>query len=336
MFFQQQSTARFSIHPSTQHNTTSTGNIQSETSLIHIIKTCTPRTPANNSRNKSTQHQSSFTMAKKRTTDATAGGSPTENPYSDRPSPSPSKKKYTKRSPNSVQNAPAGGDDPNRVLISVTKTMSDDMLLTITKRNNAVPYVYPVVDHINRNPDLKRNMLHIEDIRYRVSPTDPTEHYMIRSANGFSRRFYICVGTTDSNSAQLNNAVNRRAWAEQFVTFYNHPATQRRFTYPNHAVFAGDITPERDEDLPQMSQFLTIKDTMEIIRLLLSDNPNQLMETADILNNDDIMNDYYAPNHRQLAREEFGNAANGANNNQGGQDGAANEYGDMEPFQFQR
>ena len=247
---------------------------------------------------------------------------------------SPQKKSYVKKSTATPSPRPGGNGDPNKVLVVVSKTKSDDMIMLLEKANGGIPYVWNAINYLNQNPHVRNDLLHIVGIKNKVSGVDPNLHYQVIAANGFSRKLFVLVGSTDSDSAHLNTTANRRRWADAFIAFYNHPNTQRQFAFPNPAVFSADITPQNEANSPPLSQFLTIRDTMEMIQTIISQNPGELEPIGDVLENEDAMNDYYSPEHKTLARELFHSHLNHVPGNPDARFQQDADYADIQPFQF--
>jgi len=94
-----------------------------------------------------------------------------------------------------------------------------------------------------------------------------------------------------------NTAANRELWAKGICNLNNSPAIQRAYRYGNNNTlsFAADVTPVAGP-LPFLSQFLTIRETMEAIKIAYKDPvTNVLAAEEDIIDNLDILKLYYSP-----------------------------------------
>ena len=217
------------------------------------------------------------------------------------------------------------------------------MILTIEKNGNA-PFAYPTINYLNTNRQFSKDILHIDQCHNRVDPANPQAHLEQVSNTGYTKRFPVLVNIVDDDHANLNNASNRRNFAETFVHFFNHPETQRAYTYPSLAQFAGDLTPQNEANSPHLSEYLTIRDTMEVMREALAGSDEvmagSLPSIGDVMDVEGIMEDYYSPRVLEQAQNVFapfrshvsGGQAALAQVNQGG--APEPDYGDFHGFRY--
>jgi hypothetical protein len=194
----------------------------------------------------------------------------------------------------------------NECLVFVTKTRSNDMIMLLERSNGDPPFVFLTVNELRRQEDFRRNVLRIHQMWDKVSHNNPNETEVVL-VSGRERRFVVFVHIFEAGTDHLNNPVNRRLWADTFVHYFNHPDNRSLYTFPMTARFAGDLTPNDESTSPHMSRYLTIRDTMHVMQEALG---HQDMNGIDlpigyVLENEDAMNDYYAPEHLPLARQEF-------------------------------
>lgn len=210
----------------------------------------------------------------------------------------------------------------NNVLVYVAKTKSGDMVMYLEKANDTAPFVYLTVNYMKQHMPFTRETLNIHHVMERADPSDPQRYrtQVVTSGNGTNeRRWQVFVHIYASGQEGLNTAENRRRWAETFVSFFNHPANQSKYSYPSEARFAGDVTPQDETNAPELSTYLTIRDTMIILQDVLrgaEDGNDDKASVRTCLENDAAMRDYYKPEHLDPARAYFARYAQAGGNDE--------------------
>ena len=194
----------------------------------------------------------------------------------------------------------------NDCLVTVTKTQSNDMVMLLERSNGDPPFVFLTVNELRRQEDFRRDILRINQMWDKVSHSNPNETEVVM-VNGRERRFIVLVHIFEPGNDHLNNPVNRRLWADTFVHYFNHPDNRSLYSFPMTARFAGDLTPSDESTSPHMSRYLTIRDTMHVMQEALrgQDMNGNDLAIGYVLENEEAMNDYYAPEHLPLAMQEF-------------------------------
>ena len=143
---------------------------------------------------------------------------------------------------------------------------------------------------MQNNPEFARTTLKIDKITFLRSPSDPNRHMEIQAKGGHMRRIITLVKTMSGHNFHRNNAHNRKLWAQHIISFWNHPNTQRMFKYPEPLSFGSDITPMDETRSLPMSEYLTIRDTMDYIVQSYS----KFKSIADVLRDERYLPYYYS------------------------------------------
>jgi len=205
----------------------------------------------------------------------------------------------------------------------------------LIEKNGSAPFLHPTISYLNTHEDFRKSMLSIHQMHSRVSPTDPHSFREEPSSNQrFNRRFPVFVNIIDEENIPNNTPKNRAAWATTFEHFYNHESTQRAYTYPEEAHYAGDLTPQNEAEAPHLSHFLTIQDTMEVMREAHAGDvePGQLPPIGDMLDDEDAMTTYYGPTAMVVALQHFASYRNHIPGGRQGPHPAPNEPHDDEDY----
>lgn len=209
----------------------------------------------------------------------------------------------------------------NGVLVFVAKTKSGDMVMYLEKANDTAPFVYLTVDYMMKHMPFTRDTLNVHYVMGRVDPHDPQRYrtqFVPTNSGSYERRWSVFVHICAGGQESVNTAANRRRWAETFISFFNHPANQSKYTYPSDARFAGDVTPQDETNAPELSTYLTLRDTMFVLQVALRETEDGSDDKASIrscLANGAAMRDYYRPEHLDPARTYFARFAYQAGNN---------------------
>ena len=212
----------------------------------------------------------------------------------------------------------------------VTTTMPGDMVGLMEKANGQPPFVFPSMGYLNDNPEFRCRTLCINQIHARVHPTDPLVYKEVATGSKESQRmrtYPVFVYIVPENMVKYNNPKNRAKWAQGLVEFFNHPKQMSLYTYKSHTMFAGDLSPQVESNAPPLSDFLTIDDTMTVLREVNSPTETPC-SIADVIAEPEAMKLYYGPETLEIANRMFAGHRNQAPANEGG--GEALE--DLPPF----
>ena len=137
----------------------------------------------------------------------------------------------------------------------------------------------------------------------------PDTHTSYRSEitkTGFDARYLCFVHTLPEDKADKNNVANREKWAKNIIKLNNCPKIQNNYQYGASPLsYKGDVTPSNEDQLPPLSEFLTIRDTMEVIRIAFTTKDKEKPEIKDLLEDDNILSLYYSQELIPKLREYF-------------------------------
>ena len=254
-----------------------------------------------------------------------------------------SPRKFTKRG---ISNSPCSlksGSSTSVLEVYVLKTRSDDMIARIERSNGTPPYLVPTIHYVNGNVAFSRETLHVDVVKNRVATDNPDEHMNSPSQTGYLRTFPLMIYIVPETLRDQNTPANRIKWGQHLVNFLNHRANQSKYTYPMEARFGGDITPQDESQAPYMSDYLTTRDTMDVMRDALSSTPGQAPSIGDVLDMPEAMAVYYSPaalNHAQDFFQAYRNHIPGrvhadTNSAAGGNDNTEHDnFSDLGTFQM--
>ncbi len=118
------------------------------------------------------------------------------------------------------------------------------------------------------------------------------------------------------NQQQQNTQANRELWANNNIAFWNHPNYQRMCKYPEPLSYGGDITPQDETRAQPLSQWLTIRDTMDYI---VQSYPS-FNTISDVLQNQQYLPWYYSAALTPFVLTHFAPLNQANANGQPGQD----------------
>jgi len=103
-----------------------------------------------------------------------------------------------------------------------------------------------------------------------------------------------------------NTPATRKAWGKRLLLLNNHARIQQDYQFGGNSMeFGGDITPNKEAEIPPLSRFLTLTDTLLVLSHAFPKEDDTSCRYEDILGQDDILNDYYQPAEIPLIREHF-------------------------------
>ena len=211
----------------------------------------------------------------------------------------------------------------------VTTTKACDMVAFWEKKNGLPPFGFPSMKYLGDHPEFRCRTLCVNQVHSRVNPTDPLAYKEVATGSGDNqciRTYPVFVYIVPENLVQYNNPRNRAKWAQGLVDFLNHPKQLELYVYKSHTVYAGDLSPQVEDNAPHLSDFLTIDDTMEVLREVNS--PTEVpCSIADVLAEPEAMKLYYSPAVLDAANRMFAGHTNEPAANAGG-DGLE----DLPPF----
>jgi hypothetical protein len=186
----------------------------------------------------------------------------------------------------------------------VWKTKNNSMMGKFVK-NGAPVYDIPFSQYIKDNPGFAINILKIDRLSTLRDRHNPLTAHEVPSKNGaYMRRTLVLIKTV--NVATVNTPANRRRWADNIVNFWNHPDTQRNFKYPEVMSFGADITPQDETTAAHMSDFLTLRDTMDY---MIHTFPC-FSTIADVLQAPQCLRHFFSPSLMPLVLSHFRPFAN--------------------------
>lgn len=277
------------------------------------------------------------------TTRAGAGGTVAGGSSPDSQQKMPPVKSYKKTKPSNSpsKNQPAVRRNGNVVLVYTSKTKSNDMIMTLEKSNHTPPFLYHTLHYFETHPKILSDTLKIHHVMRQADPVEPNHYRIHRTENGNERFWNVFVHIFPAGREAQNTAATRREWANTFVHFFNHPNHVNRYTFPVEAVYAGDLTPQDENEALPLSHYLTIRDTMTVLRGVLYDsedantqehhNFDGLATVQTCFANNEAMNDYYKAPHIPLARAFYATQLGGAG---GEQEEEADAFRGLQAFNY--
>jgi len=140
-------------------------------------------------------------------------------------------------------------------------------------------------------------------------PDDPTRYRQDAPKPGwpgFTPRYVCFVSIVPENKANKNNEANRKKWADKLVALNNCPKLQGMSKYECTLAYKADLTPVGDTEPPPLSQFLTLRDTMEVIRIAYKTPDGEMPSIEDLLADESILDMYYSRDLIPKVRHYFG------------------------------
>lgn len=243
------------------------------------------------------------TMAQtKRSGDQSEKKSPTKAPVK-----SPIHKEYKKLPP--VERGQQG-TSYNVVKVYIIWFKSNEFAIFLEKTNSdEPPYLIPITKNLYRDPAFFRNNFHINNIYHKRHPSDPNAYLEVppgpTSKRTTGSKQTVFLGMLSNEEAPRFDATKRRQLMDTFIFYINHQDTRVQFQYPITAEVGADLTPEDLNNRCPLSDYLTISDTMEVMRKVGGSVVGQMASIGDILDNREMMEDYYGEDVIEKVREQY-------------------------------
>lgn len=251
----------------------------------------------------------------------------------------PSKFVKSVSAPPSIKQAPVAPSSPAAIpsgnTITTCKLKSND-IIGITRSNTGNhAYLNPLFNFLRAEEDDAQIRYSIHYMGFERHPDDATNFRADTSKGNFSPRYLCFVSVVPEQKAHKNNVINRQRWAENIVKLNNAPRLQNEYRYgANPLYYKGDVTPLDDTALPPLSDFLTLRDTMEVIRIAYKTTAGEKPSIEDMLTDNSILAMYYSQDLIPKVRKLFGtDEDNGKSAHDDTQPDLGGVY--IEPFDFE-
>ncbi|CAB9509763.1 hypothetical protein SEMRO_404_G135920.1 [Seminavis robusta] len=186
--------------------------------------------------------------------------------------------------------------------VSSAKARNHDMIMQLDK-NGKAPFFTPAEQYLKQHGEYCQRVLKIDSIYSLRDPDNPFEHYGEVSQTGYTRRIPVFVHAIPGKDAfRLNNHDNRQKWCNNFCKFWNAHETQGLFKYAETCRYSGDLTPQDETQAAPLSNWLTVRDTMDYI---LSVHSNQFKTISDVLRSPACLRVYFSDDLLPRIREHF-------------------------------
>ena len=162
--------------------------------------------------------------------------------------------------------------------------------------DNSTPcFVNHIVRYLKDNPGWARNKLDVDLIKIRRDPLDENKNWEIfienpRSSRPSTKRlFTIFIHIPDDINE--DGTLFRKRWGDKFVRLHNNDQFMKLlYAGNNKAYYAGDLTPTSGPK-PYLSELLTIKSTLEVMKYAWSD-----VSIKDLLTTNKYLVYFFPPN----------------------------------------
>ena len=217
----------------------------------------------------------------------------------------------------------------NKIFSVAIFGMMEVVLLFTDSTGEKGGWLYPLFEFIDLadNKKLKYKDLMCHWHGFLRSKTDPKKfHEDKATSTGFKVRHRVVVVSLTEEQAKNNKQHQRKRLAEGFCVINNSSKVQINY-YKNRPgitkerdllEYAGDLTPSDTDQLPKLSNYLTIGDTMDYICLSHSNETDGSNLTCfDVVANDDLLQQYYTadliPKVKDIYREDSSTQSNNFN-----------------------
>jgi hypothetical protein len=226
---------------------------------------------------------------------------------------------------------------PSGNTIATCKLKSND-IIGITRSNiGNHAFLNPLFNYLRTEENEAKDRFSVQYMGFERHPDDTTNYRADTTKGGFTPRYLCLVCIVPEEKAHKNNVVNRQKWAEKIIKLNNCPRLQSDYRFGNNSLYyRGDVTPTNDTALPPLSDFLTLRDTMEVIRIAYKTTTGEKPSIEDILTDDSILGKYYSQELIPRVLTLFGTGAD-HNNQHNAQDSGHPDLGGVyiEPFDFE-
>ena len=206
----------------------------------------------------------------------------------------------------------------------ITCRVADGDIIALTSNHNGHrAFLVPLIKWLkmDENTAFVHQRLKIHHIGWEVDPNDPL-NYKEDNAPSKSRnhRYNLFMHYVSTKSIENNTAQARERFASAIIRLNNHPAIQSQYNFGGALLhYGGDITPQNEEQAPALSRFLTLQDTMDVLRKTYPDpNSGKERSITDMLQQQNLLRRFFLPEHIPILHQLWDAPEGTEGNNQSG------------------
>ena len=219
-------------------------------------------------------------------------------------------------SPTAVKNAPAVPATPAAIssgnAITTCKLKSNDIIALTRNALGNHAFLGPLFSYLRAEEDEANKRFAVHFVGFERHPDDPNAFRSDtptkrKTTSTFNPRYHVFLSIVPENKVDKNTAANRERWAANIIKLNNSPKLQNEGRYAAVPLYyKGDVTPAVDTKLPPASDFLTLRDTMEVIRIAYKTTDGEKPSIEDLLEDESILEKYYSPDLIPKVRALYG------------------------------
>jgi hypothetical protein len=175
-----------------------------------------------------------------------------------------------------------------------------DIVSSLTGFDGTAGYFGPLTKYLKdpHHEDIVKNKMCIHAVLPQRSASDPTEIKLDppRGPKNYRPRCHNLLSLVSPEKAAQNTKRAREQLCRQVMKINNHDNMQRhehgskyQANPSNILEYGGDLTPSDPQMAPPLSDFFTIRDTMDIICSTHCTESGEACSPSDILGNDEIL-----------------------------------------------
>ena len=200
-------------------------------------------------------------------------------------------------------NSPTTKNSTN--ILNTCKLRSGDVIAISRGKNGRHAFLQPLVSFLTKSDEGTDAMktLNIAKVLWEVDPQSP-DQYLEDTApdKTLQPRYTAFIMIVPEEEKNKNTPEMRKRWAEGICFTNNQPKIAQNYKFGGSTLrFGSDITPPNNgsnSDLPPLSRFLTISDTMDIIREAYHDpNTGENPTVQEVLEQPEWLSSYYEEKH---------------------------------------
>lgn len=205
-------------------------------------------------------------------------------------------------------------------IVTLATYLFRQILLLITGKDGKAGYCMPLIRYLvcPTNAALRAQMK-IHEIFKRRDPNDPTKELTDppKRIGGYEPPYHILM--VQVNNPIKNTLENRTKIANAVCTVNNSRVVQvdgygnnpGKPNNNNMMAYQGDISPADPNNLPKLSDYITIGDVMSVIKELLSSPEGQELTDVQVVQNQAMLDQFFSPDLHAKVRELYQEGAEG-------------------------
>ena len=197
-------------------------------------------------------------------------------------------------------------------ILTCCELFNGDIIALTRNCHGKSAFIKPLLTWMNSSTiheDFVRSQLRIDYKGWEVDPDDPIsykEYYNPDKATIFKYKLFVSFAPEQFTTN--NTPMTKEYFARGIIALNNNIQIQSKYKNSDNVLnYVGNVTYQVDALAPRHSRFLTLQDTMKIMMFNYPEHPTgRRTSIDDMLEDEDLLEEFYMPEHISLVRDIFG------------------------------